>query len=408
MTGPTGAESTRTLEPAAQAPIVVFGDDWGRHVSSMQHLFRHIARDRVVIWVNGIGHRVPRFTVEYVRRAAGKIRVLFRGGEIGSAGQIEIGVKPTAIVHPMVIPWHHRPIARAFNRWSLTRAIRRALSDVGSRQPPILVTGSPPSVSVFGRLDEIATVYYCMDDFLHLPEVSPEMLGPLEEELLLRVDAVVATANALVQAKRPRSGRAYYLPQGVNFEHFAGPRAIPEEIAALPRPLIGFAGGLTTPVDLSLVKRLSDEFPTASIVLVGPVRLDPTPLRAPNVHILGARPYRDLPAYVQAFDVGIIPYVLNPHTVAVDPLKLLEYLAAGVPVVTTDLPEVRKYRDAVAIAPDHDAFVREVRRAVTDGSGTRAERQRIAREHGWDRRAAAFVDILEEIIQRTTSTAGAH
>lgn len=378
-------------------PIVVFGDDWGRHVSSMQHLFRHVARDHDVLWINAISHRVPRLSAQDARRAIGKLRVLFQAGRTGTAGEIAIGTPPRAILNPKVLPWHHYRAARAFNAWSLTRAIRRTLRELGLRERPVLVTGSPPSVSVFGRLGEVASVYYCMDDFLHLPNVSPHMLAPLERELLDRVDALVATARSLVASKRPRSGRAHYLPQGVNYEHFATPQPVPAELANLPRPLIGFAGGLTTPVDLALLRRLAESFPNGSLVLVGPVYVDLSSLTASNVHVLGPRAYRELPAYVQAFDVGIIPYVLNPHTIAVDPLKLLEYLAAGVPVVTTDLPEVRKYSASVSIAGTPEEFISAVKRTLGTPEA-RLVRQNVAREHGWDRRADAFLSILGEVV----------
>jgi len=242
----------------------------------------------------------------------------------------------------------------------------------------------------------VASVYFCMDDFLHLPNVSPEMLGPLERRLLERVDAVVATARTLTESKRPRSGRAYYLPQGVHYEHFATPRPPPADLAELPRPRIGFAGGVAAPVDVELVHRLAAAFPSGSVVLVGPVTLPRAALAAPNIHLLGPRAYRDLPGYLQAFDVGIVPYVLNAHTVAVDPLKLLEYLAAGIPVVTTNLPEVRKYAAAIAIGSTHDGFVAAVREAV-QRPGTPQRRQALAREHGWNRRAAELLGILAEV-----------
>src|SRR5690606_18552149 len=123
----------------------------------------------------------------------------------------------------------------------------------------------------------------------------------------------------------------------------------------------------TTPMDFALIDRVARTNPNASLVLVGPVGEDAPLFTAPNVHVLGRRPYQSLPAYVQAFDVGLIPYVLNAHSIAVDPLKLLEYLAAGVPVVSTDLPEVRKYADVVVIGSTHEAFESAVGRALAGG-----------------------------------------
>src|SRR5690606_27560322 len=145
------------------------------------------------------------------------------------------GTQPRLIGPPRVLPWHNLALVHEANTRSLVRSVKRALRSLGASEPLLLVTGTPPAASVLGRLGEVASIYLCMDDFLHLPNVSPRMLGPLEQRLLARVDATVATARALVESKRPRSGRSYYLPQGVNHGHFATPQAPPERLASLPR-----------------------------------------------------------------------------------------------------------------------------------------------------------------------------
>lgn len=391
------------MTSGAHRPIVVFGDDWGRHVSSMQHVFRPIVGRRPVVWVNAIGHRVPSV----------------RGGDLGRAWEMARGMlhptgrrarpapdglegpRPLSVIRPRVLPWHHRRVVHAFNTWSLLRAIRGALRRHDLVAPPILVTGTPPSVGVVGRLGEVGSVYFCMDDFLHLPGVTPWMIAPLEQRLLERVDALVATAASLTQSKRPRSGRVHHLPQGVNYEHFAAPRAVPSEIAALPGPRIGFAGGVSAACDIDILQALAAAFPNGSVVLVGPVSIDVEPLRAANIHLLGRKSYADLPAYVQAFDVGIVPYVLNEWTEAVDPLKLLEYLAAGLPVVTTALPEARKYAEVVRIAESRDAFTNAVRAALADDRDVaRSRGQELARRHTWAKRADELLAILDDVAMR--------
>jgi len=383
---------------AADTPVVVFGDDWGRNVSTMQHVFRWIIPNYPVVWINGIGHRKPHLGVSDVRRAFHKARSMLGGPMtsplVGGAGYPD----PMLILQPRVFPWHDNRLVYWYNVRTMVDAIRGALARIGRRAPPLVVTGSPPSVGVLGRLGECGAVYLCMDDFLHLPSASPEMIGPLEQDLLARVDAVVCTAESLTRTKVPHTGRVHYLPQGVNYDHFARPRPVPAELAHLPRPLIGFAGGLSPCCDLELVHALAAANPSGSVVLVGPVSVPLTGLKLANIHVLGARPYADLPAYVQAFDVGIIPYLLNEWTRAVDPLKLLEYLAAGIPVVTTGIPEAFKYRDVLAIAQDNSAFVSLTAQALAqDGAPTRARRQAVARANTWERRAAEFVGILGEV-----------
>lgn len=379
-------------------PIVVFGDDWGRNVSTMQHVFRWIIPDHPVVWVNGIGHRKPRFSAADLRRAVRKAGAMLGAARtepiVGGAGYPD----PAAVVQPRVLPWHDQALVYAYNVRAMVRAIRAALARLGRREPPLLVTGSPPSAGVVGRLGERAAIYFCMDDFLHLPSATPEMIGPLEQRLLAKVDAVVCTAKSLTEIKVPRTGRVHYLPQGVNYDHFAAPRPEPEELRGLPRPRIGFAGGLYDRVDLALVRRLAAEHPRGSVILVGPVAVDVRPLDLPNIHVLGARPYAALPAYVQAFDVGIIPYRLNDETRAVDPLKLLEYLAAGIPAVVTAIPEMAKYADVVAIGDGPDAFAARLRGVLAADRAALAERGRaLARTHTWERRAREFMRIVEEV-----------
>ncbi len=387
-----------------ECPIVVFGDDWGRRVSSMQHVFREIVERRRVVWINGIGHRVPSLRAEDLRRAWEKAWSM-----VGQGPKLPVEAafddrKPEIILQPRVLPWHHWHTVAAYNRRTLLRLIRGALDQLNTSAPPMLVTGSPPSTVVVGRIGEVASVYFCMDDFLHLAGVTNEMLGPLERRLLRRVDAVVATAESLTRSKVPRTGAAHYLPQGVNFEHFATTRSVPEELAHLPRPIIGFAGGVSACCDFSLIRKIADANPSASVVFVGPIAVEDTAvLDRPNIHLLGPRPYRDLPAYVQAFDVGLIPYLLNEWTLAVDPLKLLEYLAAGIPVVSTEIPEVLKYRDAIAVADSEDAFISAISRALNPNGGAaaaRQSRQGIAQQHSWRHRADALLDIIDGLAAR--------
>ena len=306
-------------------------------------------------------------------------------------------VVPQHIIEPRVLPWHGNRFASALNRASLKRDIRRALRRAGIRDF-VLITGSPPSAPVVGECGESASVYFCMDDFLLLPGTTPRMIAPLEQELLRRVDAVVATAKRLVETKVSASGRGYYLPQGVNYEHFATRRELPAELRDLPRPIVGFAGGVGVAVDVPTLHAISAAIPHGSLVLVGPVTLPREMLRGTNIHVLGNRPYEELPGYVQAFDVGIIPYVENDWTRTVDSLKLLEYLASGIPVVASELPEVRKYSAAVTVAPLGQPFAQAVvANLLPSGSLRGAAAQSFAAQHSWERRGERLLEIVEEV-----------
>lgn len=391
-------------------PIVVFGDDWGRSVSTMQHLFRNIAQEYPVVWVNGIGHRAPTMTLRDMQRAWEKLLAMTRprrGGAPSGSGITGGGVPKAVIETRGVLPWHQIGAVHAYNTRLLIRAVKERLAALGLTRPPLLITGTPPSVGVVGELGEVASIYFCMDDFLNFPGVDARMIAPLEHRLLQKIDATIATAKSLTETKLPASGIAYHLPQGVNYDHFSTPQAEPSDYASIPSPRIGFAGTVGGCCDLGLVRRIALAYPQCSVVLAGIVKADQATmdsLKLPNVHVLGPKPYADLPGYVQGFDVGLIPYTLSDYTRAVDPLKLLEYLASGIPVVTSPIPEVKKYAEFVAMAPDDDAFIRAVGDALAVGKVAGCQRgQDVARQHTWKHRADELVRILGEVVARTAS-----
>jgi glycosyltransferase involved in cell wall biosynthesis len=382
-------------------PFVVFGDDWGRHVSTIQHLFRRILRQRPVIWVNSFGHRVPEVNLRDARRAVEKVRAMLRGPR-ATDGDAAADTAPAQVIEPKALPWHNVRWVHAMNTTFLVRDIRRALARLPGRGRPILVTGTPAATGVVGSIGEQASIYFCMDNYAELPGVSRALIEPLEQRLLAKVGAVVGTAAEIAKSKVPASGRVFHLPQGVNFDHFATRQPMPSELAGLPRPLIGYAGGISEYVSFDVIRAVAASHPSGSVVLVGPAAVDISSLTLPNVHILGSRPYATLPAYVQAFDVGIIPYMITDCTRSIDPLKLLEYMAAGIPVVSTPIPEVFKYAALVSVAETPEAFAQgTVFAAANDTPDLRHERQAVARANTWERRATQFLDIVDQVVSES-------
>lgn len=384
----------------------MFGDDWGRHVSTTQHIFRRIAREHTVVWLNAINHRTPKLSLYDARRAVGKVSGMVlghrtKGGPPAVNGAWGNGagadVRPAAIVPPRILPWHNVGVVRAFNTKSLLRDLRAALAAAAPGERPVLLTATPAIPDVVRALDARTKIYFCIDDYAEIQNVDAGLVLPLEQETLTAVDAVVATAETLVRTKRPPSGRGYYLPQGVNYDHFASPRDLPPDLAAIPRPRIGFAGHLSLCCDVELIRSLALAHPDRSFVFVGPVSIDARSISLPNVHLLGNRPYADLPAYVQGFDVGTIPYLLNAWTRSVDPLKLLEYLAAGIPTVSTPLPEVQKYAPPVRVADTPDVFGAAIDQALAEPASARQARQAVARAQTWEHRADRLLDIVREL-----------
>src|SRR5204863_2894944 len=165
----------------------------------------------------------------------------------------------------------------------------------------------------------------------------------------------------------------HLFPFGVKYESFEAvresPRRTPAEMTGLARPIVGYVGGLHQWIDQDLVAAAAARLPKATFAFVGPPQCDLSRLEAaPNVTLLGAKPHAELPHYVREFDVGIVPYRLSEYTANVYPTKLNEYLAMGIPVVASDLAEIRRFNaehhDIVTIAADSEQFASAIRRAI--------------------------------------------
>jgi glycosyltransferase involved in cell wall biosynthesis len=374
--------------------LVILSDDWNGLPTSAIHLFRRLARVNRVFWFNTVG-RMPRLALA----DAGKVlRVLgsWAGRRAASgASDIPAGLH---LVNPIMVPWF-KPLLRRFNRFSLLRKYRK-LCCRHDLTDPILLTTFPYAVDFLKAVPDATRVYYCVDDFLDYPGVNQADWARMEAELLDCIDGLVVTARTLAR-KRTNDCPLLHLPHGVDFEHFqVAPAAAPvPELEALPRPMVGFFGLISSWVDQEVIADLSAHFPEVSFVLLGrsEVGLERLAGRR-NVHCLGFVPYAELPRYARYFDVGLIPFVLNRLTRAVNPVKLMEYLALGLPVLATRLPELEAIKGPIRLAETRDEFRAGLREVLARcGPQTRAEARDVARRNTWDRRVEQLSEFLENL-----------
>jgi glycosyltransferase involved in cell wall biosynthesis len=221
----------------------------------------------------------------------------------------------------------------------------------------------------------------------------------MERDLLRKADLCFGTAHSLVDYLKQQNPNTYLALHGVDHGHFARAldpaTTIPDDVANLPRPVIGFFGAIHEWMDLPLIAHLAQRHPEWSIVLIGQAEMGTEAIRGlPNVHLLGPRPYQSLPGYCKALAVGLIPFVINEMTLHINPIKLREYLSAGLPVVSTGLPEVRRYGSSVRLGETPEAFVRQVELACAEDS----PEQRRARS------AALKDETWEGVVERVCAT----
>jgi glycosyltransferase involved in cell wall biosynthesis len=223
--------------------------------------------------------------------------------------------------------------------------------------------------------------------------------------LLARADLTIVSADRLLRSKQAADVRTVLVRHGVDYELFRralDPETeIPAEVADLPRPVLGFFGLLSPDwIDAELLEKIARRFAGGSLALIGSVRMDLSRLNLPNVHVLGRRPYESLPAYCKAFDVGLIPFVVSELTLNANPLKAREYLAAGLPVVSTALPEVAVLPEC-RLAGTHDDFLAQVELALQDAR-PRPHRSALMRHESWQAR----LDEIEEHWRRRNEPSG--
>lgn len=258
---------------------------------------------------------------------------------------------------------------------------------------------------ILGGMARRAAVYDCNDNHLAFPN-TPAWARGYFERVVRQVDAVVVSSPYLrseIETLAPR--RIVEIGNGVDYDLFdaawRAPRH-PEDIASLARPRVGYAGALAEWIDLELLAATAAALPHGTLVLVGPavgrgVRPAEFFSAHPNVHWLGSKSHEDLPHYVAAMDVCLIPFRRTPLTYGVNPNKLYEYLALGKPVVSTDFsPFLDEFAAFVAVALAPAEFVRAVEQALASPADAEARRA-CARTHSWSASAARMVALLQDL-----------
>jgi glycosyltransferase involved in cell wall biosynthesis len=322
----------------ADGPIVCFANDWRGDPTSKHHVMRGFAAHTDVLWVEAAGMRRPQLTSGHdLRRVVGKLR--------SAAGGLRRGEGRLQVLSPLSLPLPGSAFAEGVNRRIYRASVHTAIRRIGLRHDPLLWVYTPSVAPYLAGMRRRGLVYHCVDRWWAFSDYDADVMRRCHEQLCREADIVFASSAELLEDCREHTPHAHLIRHGVEWEHFARaahePHPRPADLADVRGPVLGFFGLIHEWVDQDLLCAIADAFPEATIALIGKVQVDDARLRGrANIRLLGQKPYGELPAYAAHFDVGLIPFAYNELTLAVNPIKLREYLSAGMPVVATGLPEI--------------------------------------------------------------------
>ena len=357
-----------------------------------------------------LAHELSKYMqVVYVEETPSRLRRIFDGKPLDPAlGAHRLGLKKVSgNLHIFKAPPYH-PRATGYRR-SIELTGRRTAQSLRKYLPRhkkiITWLFSPSGLGSIGLYNEVFSIFDCFDLFGEFPgeeRFRDDIRGAMFETAE-KVDLVIATNEELKKLLSTYNKDIEVVQNGCDPLHFTGlekdrrPDSPVLDIESLSGPVIGYMGDIAPWMELDFLLQASRKHPEWSIVLLGTWKRDkPSSDDFPNVYAPGSVPYSELPYYASRFDVGTIPFTLNELTRVVNPLKLYEYFAMGIPVVATGLPEVVKHRRLAYIAGNAGDFADKIVEALheSDDAPERSQRMQIAKDNSWETRGETIRELL--------------
>ncbi|NMP32111.1 glycosyltransferase family 1 protein [Thalassotalea sp. M1531] len=373
-------------------PMIVFGEDWGRHPSSTQHLVNVLKLQRDIIWVNSIGLRKPRITWRDIKRVFSKVNSFFQKSSSKPLNRSK-GAHQFIVIDPLVMPCTNNALLLWVNRMLLKRQISKALMHI-NRANLLVWTSLPTAVDYIGLLGDSAHVYYCGDDFSALEGVDHKFVTTKEKKLVALTKHVL-TASKQLATKFPFAKTAT-ISHGVDTALFSQKFADWPYDLPKGKPIAGFYGSISAWLDQNIILESAQALPQWNFVLVGNIECDVSRLKAlDNVYFIEAKAHQLLPNYIKNWQVAMLPFFDNKQIEMCNPLKLKEYLASGVSIASTNFNALDGYRHLVKVVKNSEPFYQTILRAnICNRKADIAARQQSVANASWEQR----VEDIENII----------
>lgn len=388
--------------------------DWGAMWTSKQQIMSRLAKTNRVLYVEEpVTMLAPLKVPSRWRRWSAIAPRLNR---------VDAGL--WTLTPPPLLPFGNmRPEVNRANQSLLARYLRWAMDRLYFDEDYIFWTYLPASVALLDLLDAgparaaraaqrrpSLVVYHCVDEHSAFPGfVSPEVVKEYDGELTRRADLVITTAENLRRSRQSLNPNTYTVLNAADVEVFNKALdpdlLVPAELTSIPAPRLGVVGMHDSRLDLEAIEAIARADPDWHVVLIGPLKPgqvdEPRLRRLPNVHLLGEKMRAQLPGYLKGMAVALIPYRANELTRNIFPLKLFEYLAAGLPVVAGGLPELEDFAGVIGIAGSPEEYPGLIREAIASDSAEKREaRVALAAQNTWDNRVERISGLVEDALVR--------
>ncbi len=327
----------------------------------------------------------------------------------------KVAIKDNHKIHVLTLPpmlplnWiNSNKIYERLIEWDaqkISKTVNKAIEELNMSNPVVINAFNPIyGLSLAGKFQENLLVYYCYDEIRHAHWCKKHG-GFMEDKFVRKVDAVITSSEHLHEVKSQQNENCYLLKNGVGFDLFHKAYKIKTESNEVKEsPVIGYMGSVDDRLDYDLLEYCFENAPEYQFHFVGRViypkgkkRLE----KYSNVHLLGSHQPEELPFYLAAFDVGIIPFVSNGFTKGIYPLKINEYLASGIPVITTDFGNLKDFEKTCSIKKDKVSFLQAIRDDLKHNDAKKIKnRIDTAKANSWDNRVERLSQIIEELSEK--------
>jgi hypothetical protein len=374
--------------------IMIANVPWHWNWQRQQEWASRFAKDNRVIYISNFGSKnqgplsILRKVIKQTKRSSGFQHTLDPAIS-----------KNIRLVTPLFIPVHGIHFITRFNAWLIQRKLRRLL-----KNDNILFWVCHPSDTILELLKHFPktpVVYDIATRFLCQPD-APRRQREYQDGLARKANVIFFDAHSS-RDDLPLEvhSKAFFIPQGVNETFLKAGReniGVADKMRSFRKPMVGYVGAVHNSVDTHLLAELVKVLPDIQLAIIGNYQTIPTELVHPRVHFLGPVNFEKLPSYVAGIDVGLIPYRIDAYTQGVFPTKMFEYLAIDIPVVSTDLAEMRRFNEKVTVTRTTDQFIAAVREALA--RKRQRPDQNFLNSHSW----AARFDEIQRLLDKHVIT----